>query len=171
VSSTHFRRHTAGESGAVDEEVDYYQLLGIPYTATRGEITRAYREAIKRSHPDRHRPEERRAAEERAKLLNRAFATLSRAQSRRDYDATLKAQVVQDQIMASYFGGFDVPGAADPFGERLRRSQSVAEQRERQQSGRDATMTILIVFGGMTLAVVVILVLWAVAGALLGSLF
>jgi DnaJ-class molecular chaperone len=170
MSSTYSRRQATGANGAVDAGVDYYKLLDVPYTATRGEITRAYREAIKRSHPDRQQPEDRAAAEEHAKLLNRAYATLSRADARRAYDATLKAQLVQDQIMASYFGGFGLPGSDDPFAERLRRASTAGERREQQQSGRDATMSILVVFGAVTLAVLALLILWAIANALLGSL-
>jgi DnaJ-class molecular chaperone len=152
-----------------DEVVDYYNVLGVPYGATGAEITRAYRGAIKRIHPDRQRPEQRAAAEERAKLLNRAFTTLSRPERRRAYDTTLKAQVVQDQLMGRYVGGFSAPGAAPPRDERLRRPPTRAERREQRRSDRVAVTTLLIVCGAVALAVVGMLILWAALSALVGS--
>ena len=150
----------------LDEDVDYYKLLNVPYTATFQEITRAYREAMKRAHPDRAHPERRAAAEERAKLINRAFTTLSNADTRREYDNSIKASAVQSQIMSHYFGG-RVPGqGADPFGERLRREKTRAEREEQRRSDRSAVASILIIFGGITVIVIAMLVLWATISSL-----
>lgn len=153
--------------------VDYYKLLNVPYTATFQEITRAYRDAMKRAHPDRARPERRAAAEERAKLLNLAFTTLSKADTRREYDATIKASAVQDQIMKSYFGGMGMPGggATDPFGEALRRELTREERVERRRADRSATASILIVFGGLTLAALGVLLIWAILSSALRAAF
>ena len=65
-------------------------------------------------------PDRRVAAEERAKELNLAYTTLSRPDSRRQYDTQLRASMVQEQIMGRYVGGFGGPdsGAADPFAPR-----------------------------------------------------
>ena len=81
-------------------ELNYYRLLGVAYTATNREITRAYRDAMKATHPDRVGEQERQAAEERAKLLNLAFQTLTRPADRLVYDRTLRQEVVQEQIMS-----------------------------------------------------------------------
>lgn len=162
-------RHRTG--GSV-EDVDYYKLLGVPYTATFQEITRAYRDAMKRVHPDRQRPEGRAAAEERAKQLNRAFTTLSKVETRRAYDAEIKASAVQDQIMNRYVAGFGTPGAAsDPYGESFRRARTAAERADQRRADRSATASMLIVFAAITLFVIALLVLWMLIGALVGFLF
>ncbi len=171
MSSPHTHRRSTQGSGTVEDGPDYYQLLGVPYSASRSDITRAYREAMKRVHPDRQQPAERAAAEEHAKLLNRAFSTLSRAESRRAYDTTIKAQAVQDQIMSQYFGGFGMPGSGDPFGDRLRRQPTAAERRDQQRNDRNAMASVVIVFAGGTFAVIALLILWAALTALVGGLF
>ncbi|MGH2618890.1 MAG: J domain-containing protein, partial [Thermomicrobiales bacterium] len=74
---TGFRGTSPNGAGADPDEEDHYSLLGVPFTATHAEITRAYRRAIKRAHPDRQRPERREAAEEFARRLNAAYTMLS----------------------------------------------------------------------------------------------
>jgi DnaJ-class molecular chaperone len=145
----------------------------VPYSASGAEITRAYRAAMKRFHPDRQAPAQRAAAEERSKLLNRAYATLSKPTRRQVYDRSIRAQVVQDQIMGRYVGGFAVPGAqeSDPAARHLRRDPTAAERREQARSDRGAMVSILVLFGGVTLAVVAVLLLWAALDALVGALF
>ena len=152
---------------------NHYELLGVPYTATSGEISRAYRRAMKRIHPDRQRPERRAGAEEEAKRLNRAYATLSKPLRRQAYDRTIRAQVVQDQLMGRYVGGFYVPPANghDPLARHLRREQTAAERREQVQADRNALVSIVVVFGGVTAAVIAVLLLWAAVRALVGAAF
>jgi curved DNA-binding protein CbpA len=152
-----------------DDEPDYYQVLGIPYSASQAEITRAYRSAIKLVHPDRQSPARRSAAEERAKLLNRAFSTLSKPELRRHYDQRIRAQVVQDQIMGRYVTGFGPQ--APRTAEAKRRQPTAAERRDREQADRGAFFSVVLIFGGVALAVVVLLIAWAVAGALWSAIF
>ena len=165
------RSNTTRMSRVVTGECDYYALLGVPYTATFQEITRAYREAMKTAHPDRQRPERRAAAEERAKLLNRAFTTLSHIDSRRAYDREIKVSAVQDQIMSRYTGGFVTPnGAADPFAEALRRPKTKAERLEQRRADRSATVNLFVVFAAIAGLVVTLLLLSAVIGYVLDNL-
>jgi hypothetical protein len=153
------------------EEADYYKLLNVPYTATFQEITRAYRNAMKRAHPDRQHPERRAAAEERAKLLNRAFTTLSKADSRRKYDATVKSAAVQEQLMNRYTGGVPVPGdQVDPFGQPLRRQQTAAEKADQRRADRSAIVSIFLVFAAITLVAIALLVIFSLFGTLAGAL-
>jgi hypothetical protein len=152
---------------ASETEVNYYRLLGVAYSATNREIARAYRNAMKATHPDRVAAADRQAAEERAKLLNRAYRTLTRPADRLAYDRTLRQEVVQEQIMSSYFGGMGMPGTErDRYGDAVRYQQTARDMAERTQSERSAIVTVLLIFGGATALVVGLIVIWAVASGL-----
>jgi DnaJ-class molecular chaperone len=168
LSSTRSQR---AKQFASEENQDYYALLGVPYSATFQEISRAYRSKMKRSHPDKHHRNGREAAEERAKLLNLAFTTLSKAETRRAYDAQIRATAVQDQIMNRYVGGF-APGGdnTDLFGQALRRQRSKEERADSRRAHRSATTSILIAFGGIAFFIILLLVIWSVASALINTL-
>ena len=157
---------------AADAE-NYYHLLGVAYGATTAEVTRAYRAAMKRTHPDRQRADRRGAAEETAKRLNLAYATLSRPQRRRAYDQTIRTSIVQDEIMGRYVGGFYVPqgGGADATAPLRRSVPTPAERRERAQADRTALVTMVAVFGGLAAVLIGGLLVWAVVSAVAGRLF
>jgi curved DNA-binding protein CbpA len=155
------------------DDVTHYQLLGIPFTATTTEVTSAYRQAMKRVHPDRARPDRRAEAEEYAKRLNLAHATLSKPEARRAYDETIKVRAVQDQIMNRYAGGVAGPGMEmhGAFGRELRRELTRAEQREQALAGRSATASVLVAFVGLAAVIVALLIAYAVIEWAVGSVF
>jgi DnaJ-class molecular chaperone len=156
---------------ASGSSTNYYKLLGVRYGATSREITRAYREAMKQHHPDAVSPSQRERAEEYAKLLNLAMRTLTRPDERLKYDQSIRAELVQEGIMSHYFGGMGIPGdRSDRFGESLRREQTAYEKREKQQSDRGATISVLLYFAAVTALVVCLLVVWAAASALARAL-
>ncbi|MEU7488540.1 J domain-containing protein [Streptomyces sp. NPDC042319] len=62
---------------------DFYEVLGVPRTADRDEIQRAYRTLARRYHPDVNKDPE---AEERFKEVNEAFSVLSDPEQRTKYD-------------------------------------------------------------------------------------
>jgi curved DNA-binding protein len=66
---------------------DYYEVLGVPRTATPEEIKRAYRKLARRHHPDLQPPAERTKASERFKEINEANEVLSDPEKRAKYDA------------------------------------------------------------------------------------
>jgi DnaJ-class molecular chaperone len=66
-------------------EIDYYQILGVPADTEPAKIKQAYRDLAFKYHPDRNR--ERPDVAEKMKQLNEAYAVLSHAQKRREYDA------------------------------------------------------------------------------------
>ena len=63
---------------------DYYQVLGVPETATTDEIKKAFRRLAKQHHPDRN-PNNPQSAE-RFKEINEAHDVLSDADKRKKYD-------------------------------------------------------------------------------------
>ena len=150
------------------DEADYYALLGVTFTANHAEITRAYRQAMKRAHPDRQRPHRRAAFEDLARRLNAAYAVLSDPVKRQAYDRTIRQQVIQDQIMRRYVGGFqtfdDVPG---PGRAHLRREPTAAERRERLSADRQASLALVLVAVGVTALFLLALLVIAVFGSLL----
>lgn len=135
--------------------------------ATNAEITQAYRRAMKQAHPDRQTPERRARAEDLARRLNAAYVVLSDPIKRQAYDRTIRQQVIQDQIMRQYVGGFHTGGGAPTYPTMERREPTAAERRERFEADRSAWL-LLIGFAAV-FAAAIILVL--VAGALVESVF
>lgn len=154
---------------------NYYRLLNVASTATGPEITRAYRIAIKRAHPDRALPERRRAAEEITKDLNRAYSTLADPVKRRAYDRTIRQSDIQDQIMNRYVSGLGETGPSgsgtvDPFASHLKRTMTQHEQRERRKSDRSAMYSLFSAFLVLLIGGIGLLAIFAIVSYVI-SLF
>ncbi len=63
---------------------DYYEILGVPRTATEEEIKKAFRKLARKHHPDVN-PNDK-SAEERFKKINEAYEVLSDKEKRQKYD-------------------------------------------------------------------------------------
>lgn len=63
---------------------DYYEVLGVPKTASEADIKKAYRTLAKKLHPDVNPGDKQ--AEEKFKELNEAYETLSDPQHKARYD-------------------------------------------------------------------------------------
>jgi len=84
---------------------DYYEVLGVPRSASAQEIKKVYRQLARKHHPDLQPAAERPKAAERFKEINEAYEVLSDPDKRAKYDA----------LGANWKGGMDFtppPGAA-----------------------------------------------------------
>ncbi|MFD1203862.1 MULTISPECIES: molecular chaperone DnaJ [Sporosarcina] len=88
---------------------DYYEVLGVPKTATKEEIRKAYRKLSKQYHPDLNKEA---GAEEKFKEVTEAFETLSDDSKRANYDQYGHAD---PNGGFGGFGGFG-GGGGDGFG-------------------------------------------------------
>ncbi|GGK31214.1 hypothetical protein GCM10008955_26330 [Deinococcus malanensis] len=65
------------------DRLGYYRLLEVPYTATQEEIKRAYRDLVKKHHPDRNPSPE---AADNFRAIVQAYEVVGKAEIRRTYD-------------------------------------------------------------------------------------
>lgn len=153
---------------------NFYSLLNVSFTATHQEIRRAYRQTVMRAHPDRALPEHREQAEDITKLLNLAYTTLSDPKKRAAYDKTIRAEVLQSEIMSRYVGGFGGPGLSGtrpPPADVPRRTMSAREVREKRQSDRNAIISLFTAFTVIVIAGFGLLLIFTVASLVFTALF
>lgn len=146
-------------------EETYYELLGVDIGATVPEITRAYRKMMKECHPDRQPPSEREQTEALCKTINLAYGTLKDPLKRKQYDESIRAEQVQQEIMNRYVGGFGGPGMStfDPGAAHLRREETPIEQAERLHANRWAMLSLIRTVAVFLVLIVAILLALAVA--------
>ena len=94
---------------------DYYEVLGVDKNASDAELKKAYRKLAKKYHPDTNPGDKE--AEAKFKEASEAYAVLSDADKRRQYDQFGHAAFEQGGG-AGGFGGFDFGGdMGDIFGD------------------------------------------------------
>jgi molecular chaperone DnaJ len=86
------------------EKRDYYEVLGVQKNASKDEIKDAYRKLAMQYHPDRNKAQD---AEERFKEISEAYAVLSDADKRQQYDTLGHAGFDQRYSREDIFRGAD----------------------------------------------------------------
>jgi molecular chaperone DnaJ len=96
---------------------DYYEVLGVDRGADEATIKKAYRQLAKKYHPDMNPGDKE--AEKKFKEASEAYAVLSDAEKRRQYDQFGHTAFEQGGGGAGGFGGFDFNGGdmGDIFGD------------------------------------------------------
>jgi curved DNA-binding protein len=133
---------------------DYYKIMGVPRTASREDIKRAFRRLARKYHPDVSKEPN---AEERFKQVNEAYEVLSDAAKRSAYDAHGKHWQAGPRFKSppgwDRGFGFSRPRSAGPrdFGDlfdSLFRGGGFQPQREPRRDTRgediETTLTVLL---------------------------
>ena len=109
---------------------DYYEILGVSRDADDATLKKAYRALAKKYHPDMNPGDAE--AEKKFKEASEAYAVLSDADKRRQYDQFGHAAFEGGAGGAGGFGGFDFNGAdfsdifGDIFGDMFRQSKGTS---------------------------------------------
>ncbi|MBN1366169.1 MAG: DnaJ domain-containing protein [Syntrophaceae bacterium] len=94
---------------------DYYQVLGVDKKASVDEIKKAYRKLALKWHPDKN--PNNKSAEEKFKKISEAYAVLSDAEKRQQYDQFGSAdQFRQQYSQEDIFRNFDLDEILRSFG-------------------------------------------------------
>lgn len=94
---------------------DYYEVLGVPRTATEAELKKAYRQVAKKYHPDVNPGNAE--AEQKFKEASEAYKILSDPDTRAKYDQYGHAAFDPNGGMGGQGFGFDFSDMGDIFGD------------------------------------------------------
>ena len=98
---------------------DFYEILGVGPDASADAIKKAYRKLAQTYHPDAN-PEDK-TAEEKFKEISEAYATLSNAEQRKEYDQ------VRRMVDSGGFSGYGGPGGFGGFGGQQVRVEDLSD--------------------------------------------
>jgi molecular chaperone DnaJ len=111
---------------------DYYEILGVPRTASAEDLKQAFRRLVRQYHPDVNKSSD---AEERIKEVNEAYAVLSDNEKRAAYDRFGHAGVRGAGGAPDF--NVDFSDFADIFGEFFGFGRSTRQSRNAPRRGND----------------------------------
>ena len=76
---------------------NYYEILEVSENASPEVIEKAYKTLVKKYHPDLQPSEKKQEAENKIKMINEAYDTLSNSQKKETYDRQLKMQKIKEE--------------------------------------------------------------------------
>lgn len=76
---------------------NFYEILEIDLNASPEIVEKAYKTLVKKYHPDLQNGDKKTKYEEKLKVINKAYETLSDPEKRKAYDATLPEQVSAEE--------------------------------------------------------------------------
>lgn len=77
---------------------NYYEILEVDSKASDEIIAKVYKMHIKKNHPDLYQGEEKLAAEEKLKVLNEVYETLSDKTKKTKYDEELENKKITEEV-------------------------------------------------------------------------
>jgi len=95
-------------------QTDYYKLLGLEKGASADEIKKAFRKLAVKYHPDRNPGDK--AAEDKFKEINEAYAVLSDPKKKEQYDTFGSSGFHKQYSQEDIFRGFDFNGTFKDMG-------------------------------------------------------
>lgn len=128
------------------DKKDYYEVLGVPKTATQDEIKSAFRKLAKKYHPDVSKEEN---AAEKFKECQEAYAVLSDENKRKQYDQFGHSAFTNAQGGFSGFDGFDFSDYGDIMEEVFKNfgfRTSSSRGSKRKQAGSDLLYRMTVTF-------------------------
>jgi len=103
-----------GDGGFRAMAEDYYKLLGVDRKAGKDELKKVYRKLAMQYHPDHNKDDK--AAEEKFKKINEAYAVLSNDEKRKQYDRFGADGFSRRYSQQDIFRDFDFEGTSREFG-------------------------------------------------------
>ncbi len=94
--------------------MEYYQTLGVSKSASAAEIKKAYRQLALKYHPDKNQGDK--TAEGKFKEINEAYAVLSDAEKKQQYDTYGSTDFHQRYSQEDIFRNFDLNDILRQFG-------------------------------------------------------
>lgn len=153
---------------------NHYRLLDVPFSASRKDITSAYKKAMRRWHPDQFRGTDKALAEEQSRRLNHAYSVLSDPHKRAEYDRSIRVEAMQSEIMERYVpgsGSWNLDGSGPMPADAPRRPMTAAQKAEVRISDRNAMRGLVISFAFLALAAILLLLIFAIVENSVGAIF